>query len=505
MNENNPKVVVSLEEMPANLYELVTHSMETLYPERVALRTVAEDGQTVRTWTYAQLTKDVRRTVAYLHATIPDLKGKKVAVLSRNNYEYAVLTYGIMLSGAVLVTLNYKKLWAELQYELELIEPALIFNDGIDYGYRKELEEEYGSLLRPMDAYKDSQPGELTNCIDPDGLLLMMFTSGTTGRSKGVMLSERNFLSACKMYVAAEAQIPELRKKYAPAQFQNRPISHFTLVPFFHLSGFINLWLYAIHGGYQNICCDPRNFFRDLQLMPSDAISTPPVLIEMIYNEIRRGHKERLGGLWNMSCSSAALDARILLALVQEGIFVNQCYSETELASDGLLNMEQDEAHIGALGKPARDTECKVDAHGELCFRGGSVMLGYYKDPEGTAAVIDKDGWLHTGDLARVDEEGYYYLTGRKKNLIILDSGENINPEELEKLLNGCPDVKECLVREKGKKICAVVFCDADRQQAVQTFITEVNRTLPLYKRMTAVEFTAEPLPRNAAGKILRT
>ena len=95
-------------------------------------------------------------------------------------------------------------------------------------------------------------------------------------------------------------------------------------------------------------------------------------------------------------------------------------------------------------------------------------------------------------------------MTGRKKNLIILDSGENVSPEELEGLLEKCTAVKECIVKEKGKKICAVVFCEEADQPAVRDFITETNRTLPLYKRMTAVEFSTEPLPRNAMGKLLR-
>ena len=137
-------------------------------------------------------------------------------------------------------------------------------------------------------------------------------------------------------------------------------------------------------------------------------------------------------------------------------------------------------------------------------MRGGDVMLGYYKDPEGTAEVVDAEGWFHTGDLARVDEDGYYFLTGRKKNVIILDSGENVSPEELEGLLEKCPAVKECLVKEKGKKICAVVCCKEADQQTVRDFITETNRTLPLYKRMSAVEFSAQPLPRNAMGKLMR-
>ena len=142
--------------------------------------------------------------------------------------------------------------------------------------------------------------------------------------------------------------------------------------------------------------------------------------------------------------------------------------------------------------------------NGELCMRGGDVMLGYYKDPEGTAEVVDAEGWFHTGDLARVDEDGYYFLTGRKKNVIILGSGENVSPEELEGLLAKCPAVKECLVKEKGKKICAVVCCKEADQQTVRDFITETNRTLPLYKRMSAVEFSAQPLPRNAMGKLMR-
>ncbi len=497
--------IIPVSEMPHTIYDLVTGSMETLYPECVAFRDVAEDGQTVLEWTYAQMAQDIRRTVAYIHANVPDWTGKKIAVLSRNCYEYGVIAFGVMLSGAVLVTLNQKKTWPELEYELGQVEPALILTDGIDYGYEAELKAAYGSLLRPMDAFKESEPVEkLENVIDPDGLLMIMFTSGTTGRSKGVMLSERNYATANQMYISGQQGIPDRKRELAPADRMGKPLSHFTLVPFFHLSGFICLFVYAMQGGALNICGDPRNFYRDIKLMPSDAMSTPPVLVQMVYNEVRRGHQDRLNGLWNLSCSSAALDAEILLYLVDHGFYINQCYSMTELAGDGLLNVEQDPGHIGALGKPAQEAEHKVDETGEICVRGGSVMLGYYKDPEATAEVIDRDGWLHTGDLARVDEEGFYYMTGRKKNLIILDSGENVSPEELENLLAECAEITECIVKEKGKKICAVIYCPEDKQDEVKAFVTNVNRTLPLYKRMTAVEFTAEPLPRNAMGKLLR-
>ena len=97
-----------------------------------------------------------------------------------------------------------------------------------------------------------------------------------------------------------------------------------------------------------------------------------------------------------------------------------------------------------------------------------------------------------------------YYMTGRKKNLIILDSGENVSPEELDKLLGKCDAIKECIVKEMGKKIGTVVCCEDDKQQQVKAFVTELNRTLPMYKRISVVECSAEPLPRNALGKLLR-
>ncbi len=141
----------------------------------------------------------------------------------------------------------------------------------------------------------------------------------------------------------------------------------------------------------------------------------------------------------------------------------------------------------------------------ESCASGATASCwATTRTPEATAAVIDKDGWFHTGDLARVDEDGYYYITGRKKNLIILDSGENLSPEELEGMLEKCPAVQECIVKELGKKIGVVVYCKKEHQQTVRDFIAQMNRTVPLYKRIGVVEFSETPLPRNAAGKLVR-
>lgn len=486
--------------VPAGVYDMVTRCMEQEFPDHVAIRYVAEDGKTVVEKKYREYAQDIRRMVAYLKAEVPDIKGQRIVLLSRNCYEFCVASYGIILAGGVLVTLNQKKTWEELEYELGLVEPVLILNDGIDYGCRAELEAAYGPKLRPMDCYKETAPGELTNCVGHDDLMMLMFTSGTTGRSKGVMLSERNMCASLHTY----SEVAENWISNRLPAGQKLPLSHMTLLPLFHMACFVCVMSYPPAGWALNLCGDIRDFYRDLGLMHSDVMASAPMLVETIYNDMKRGRVSRLNGLWDLCCSSAALDPKMLLELAQNGFVVNQCYGMTETFGDGILNFTQVEKHMSAVGKPDDHVQYKLDETGEICIKGDCVMLGYYKDPEATAEVIDADGWFHTGDLARMDEEGFYYITGRKKNLIILASGENVSPEELEKKLALCPAITECIVKEKSQKICAVIYCPEDKQEEVRAFVIEVNRSLPLYKRISAVEFTVEPLPRNALGKLLR-
>ena len=486
--------------VPAGVYDMVTRCMEQEFPDHVAIRYVAEDGKTVVEKKYREYAQDIRRMTAYLKAEVPDIKGRRIVLLSRNCYEFCVASFGIILAGGVLVTLNQKKTWDELEYELGLVEPALILNDGIDYGCRAELEAAYGPKLRPMNCYKDTAPGELTDCVGHDDLMMLMFTSGTTGRSKGVMLSERNMCASLHTY----SEVAENWITNRLPAGQKLPLSHMTLLPLFHMACFVCVMSYPPAGWALNLCGDIRDFYRDLGLMHSDVMASAPMLVETIYNDMKRGRISRLNGLWDLCCSSAALDPKMLLELAQNGFVVNQCYGMTETFGDGILNFTQVEKQMSAVGKPDDHVQYKLDETGEICIKGDCVMLGYYKDPEATAEVIDADGWFHTGDLARMDEEGFYYITGRKKNLIILASGENVSPEELEKKLALCPAITECIVKEKSQKICAVVYCPEDKQEEVRAFVIEVNRSLPLYKRISAVEFTAEPLPRNALGKLLR-
>ena len=489
---------MELEKFVDNMYEAITQGMEKEFPERVAFRYYTEETDTVTTVLFKELAQDVRRTVNYLQSTIPDVKGKKICLLSKNSYEYVVNTFGAIMAGCVLVPMNQRKSWDELSYELGLVEPAAILTDGDDYGTKAQLQAAYGSILHLMDEFRSYEPAAELHPIGHDDLMVLMFTSGTTGLSKGVMMSERNLFSAGHVLWAISAQLKDKISQKEPLP------GHYMVLPMFHLGAFIDLFSTTVMGWPLNLGDDIRNFYRDIQKMPSQVMSVVPVIMNSLHKDVMRGRRDRLGELWVPIGSSAMFDPQVLLDMASNGMFVIQCYGATETCGAGIINFAQDAKHIGAVGQGSKLMDYKIEPDGELCMRGDCVMLGYYKDPEGTAEVIDKDGWVHTGDLARVDEDGYYYITGRKKNLIILDSGENISPEELEGMLGKCPAVQECIVKELGKKIGVVVYCEKEHQQTVRDFVTQMNRTIPLYKRIGVVEFSETPLPRNATGKLVR-
>ena len=480
-----------------NVYDLITINMEDRFKDNVAFRFYDTANDAVTTILYKDYVQDIRKAVNYFQSTIPEIKGKKICLLIKNSYEYAVNTFGVVAAGAVLVLLNQRKSWDELSYELGLVEPDAILTDGDDYGFNDQLKAAYGDILRPMDGFRSYEPAQLTRCIDHEALMVLMFTSGTTGRSKGVMLSQKN------LFTAMPAFLTPFEDVRSQTGWNTDEFSSLSCLPMFHISAMTSLVSWSVTGHCVNLCNELKYFYRDLGAMRSDVMAVVPVLLKSIYNDVMKGKRERLNGLRVLTCGAAMFNPAVLQDLMDRGFFIAQMYGLTETCGDGAWNSSQEEKYLTSVGHVDDSCQYKLE-DGELCMRGDPVMLGYYKDPEATAEVIDADGWFHTGDLARKDEDGYYFLTGRKKNLIILDSGENISPEELEGIVGKCEAVKECVVKEMGKKIGVVVYCDEDKQQQVRDFITEANRTLPLYKRMSAVEFSTEPLPRNGAGKLLR-
>ena len=483
--------------MVHSLYQSL-NNLETIYADRIGIRYYDEAKGGVVEVPFRQYAADLRRFVAFLRSRTPNPLGQRVAILARNSYHYMMCMYGAVLAGAVAVPLNTGKNWDEIRYELDLVEPVCVLHDGEYLSLEPALGQAYGDRLVPMDAFTAFEPAmEITEVPDLNAMAFIMFTSGTTGRSKGVMLSQKN------LFTAMPAFLTPFEDVRSQTGWNTDAFSSLSCLPMFHISAMTSLVSWSITGHCVNLCNDLKYFYRDLGAMRSDVMAVVPVLLKSIYHDVMKGKRERLNGLRMLTCGAAMFDPAMLQDLMDRGFFIAQMYGLTETCGDGAWNSSQEEKYLTSVGHVDLSCEYKLD-DGELCMRGDPIMLGYYKDPEGTAEVIDADGWFHTGDIARVEEDGYMYLTGRKKNVIILDSGENVSPEELEGLLEKCPAVKECMVKEKGKKICAVVCCEEADQQTVRDFITETNRTLPLYKRMSAVEFSAQPLPRNAMGKLLR-
>lgn len=472
-------------------------NMETAWPDRVAVRCYDEAAGCVREIRYREYAADIRRMVGYLRRNVPGVRGRHIGLVARTGYSYAVAIFGCILAGAVAVPLNYEKSWQELSAELAQADVDCVLAGG-SYREREPRFAGYGGLVLDIGAFAGcTELAELSECPDQDALALILFTSDTTGRSKGVMLSQRNLFAPMRLFTEP---FHTVRRQFGlPEDYQ---FSAFNVLPLFHVAALTSLVSWSISGNAVNFCTDLRRFYRDLAAMPSDVMAVVPTLLKSIHHDVVKGKAARLGKLRIFTCGAATYDPQMLAALIEHGFTIIQTYGLTETVGDGGWNSAQDPAHLASVGLRDPDMEYRLE-DGELCMKGEAVMLGYYNDPAATAAVL-KDGWFHTGDLARIDEDGYIYLTGRKNNLMILPSGENVSPEELETLLGKIPAVREVLVRQKGDKICARICCLPAAQDQVRAFVQATNRTLPLYKRIAAVEFTDQPLPRNALGKIQR-
>ena len=472
-------------------------NMESAWPQRVAVRWYDEEAGGVREVTYRDYAADIRRMVGYLRRSLPDVQGRHIGLLARSGYAYGVAIFGCILAGAVAVPLNIEKNWAQLSDELARADVDCLLADGV-YSDREPAFADYKGTVLDIHAFAGcTELAELTECPDQDALALIVFTSDTTGRSKGVMLSQRNLFAPMRLFTEP---FETVRHQFGlPEDYQ---FAAFSVLPLFHIAALTSLISWSISGNAVHFCTDLRRFYRDLAAMPSDAMAVVPTLLKSIHHDVMKGKRARLGKLRLFTCGAAMYDPQMLADLIAQGFTIIQTYGLTETVGDGGWNSAQDAAHLSSVGLRDPDMEYRLE-DGELCMKGDAVMLGYYKDPEGTAAVL-RDGWFHTGDLARIDADGYIYLTGRKNSLMILPSGENVSPEELETLLSRNPAVREVLVEQKDGKICARISCREAVRDEMRAFVTQTNRSLPLYKRITSVEFTDQPLPRNALGKMVR-
>lgn len=469
-----------------NLMYQYLDNLSQKYGQRTAF-CYTKQGE-LKTVSYRQFVQDIFCTAGALR----DYQGAHIAILARNSYAYIVNLLGIMAADAAAVLLNMEENWNVLHQQIELADVRLILHDGEYLSENAELGS-CGITLKPVEIPSDCAPLKSGTAEKMDALAMMMFTSGTTGTGKAVQYTYRTLLAIAKGYSEYFASF--LKRK------NENHVDFFLCLPMYHAYAIVMSSACIANGYSISLCSESKNMMRDMRLLPCNCTAMVPVGLKMVYKRLKQGKRDQLGEIKDIVCAAAPGDPDVFRMFIDNGISITQLYGLTE-NTVGTLNVSDDIAKIKSVGAKFGDTELAI-VDGEILLKGSSLTIGYYKNPEATAEAI-QDGWLHTGDLGYLDEDGYLYINGRKKNLIILSTGENVNPEELEGLLMRNPDIKEVVVLEKDAKICAQIYCAPEKQEEIQRYVDEVNKQVAIYKWIGLVEFREEPFPRTASGKIKR-
>ena len=342
----------------------------------------------------------------------------------------------------------------------------------------------------------------------PEDIATIIYTSGTTGKSKGVMLTQTN-----------------LAENVSNVSFASEPGTVLmSVLPVHHAFCLVMDWLKGFSLGA--VVCINDNFMhmiRNMSIYKPEVMLMVPLMIETIYKRLSVADpaipKKALadsvfgGNLRIIFTGGAHLDPFYIDKFAEYGVSVLEGYGMSE-CSPVISNSMPDSHKPGSIGRPLANAEIRFE-DGEILVRGSSVMKGYYKMPEETAEAL-KDGWLHTGDKGYMDEDGFLFINGRVKNLIILSNGENISPEEIENKIALHPLVGEVIVTGEENGLTARIYPDQDVVQAkglsdemIQAALQEVlagyNVGQPTYRQLVNLVVRKNPFLRNATGKIKRT
>lgn len=446
------------------------------------------------------------------------MKGKHSALIGATTYQWISSYFGIVNSASVAVPIDAQLPAANI---CELLNRAdvemLIFDEiradvaaavksacpQIKYIISMQTREDSDGILS-WENQLEANRGEYETAIDPDQLCTILFTSGTTGVSKGVMLSHRNLTENA---TCLDMKIPQGNVAL-------------TMLPINHVYCLTMDIIKAIHIG-SVVCINDSlmHLQKNMALFKPNMILMVPLVIESLYAKLKAAGdlpKEAVaqhvfGGNLKTICSGGAyLNPDYVERFAEYGITILQGYGMTECSPVISNNLEWDNK-VGSVGKLLPNCQAKI-VDGEIWVKGSSVMMGYYKMPEETAQALEA-GWLKTGDLGYVDEDDFVYITGRKKNLIILANGENVSPEEIENVIGKDDLVKEIIVREKDAVIQAEIFPDYEYAQAqnitdisvaLQEIIDSYNSDAPLYKRVLDLVVRETEFEKNTSKKIKR-
>lgn len=501
----------------ANLKELLT-DVAKLYGERDAFR--YKSKKEIVSKTYNDLLSDSMAFSNVLKSL--DLLGKHIAVIGATSYEWVLTYFGTVNSNSVIVPIDKELPAAEIAELLNRADvSALVFDKNI-YDRIDDIMKQCSNIRYYINMSTDESTEKIfsfsnllnNNCgefdveIDNEKMCSILFTSGTTGKSKGVMLSH-----TC---LADNATCMDMGEPVGTVSL--------TVLPIHHAYCFTCDFLACLCGGVTSCFNDSiMRIVKNIHLFNPNIILLVPMIIESLYYKLcelvnanpqvpkQLIAKQVFGdSLHTIYSGGAYLNPKLIAAFSEFGIELIQGYGMTEFSPRISANVKGC-SKPGSVGVLIPGCEAKI-VDGEILVKGKSMMLGYYKDEEETAKTI-VDGWLKTGDLGYVDDDRFVFITGRKKNLIILANGENVSPEELENKFNGWLVAKELMVYSDNGKIVAEIFPNedylklvgiTDAEIAFNKKVEEINADLPLYKRISKTIIRTSEFDKTGSGKIKR-
>ena len=540
-----------------------------VYGDRPAYIFKTEEKGKFRTITH----KEFRENINALGTTLIQmgLKDKRIALISENRYEWELSYLAVAAGVGVIVPLD--KALPDNELESLILRSqveAIIYsskydvimktlrekkNTNLKYFISMDLEEntqgiyaEKALVEKGKKLLADGNKTYIDAKIDSEKMGIMLFTSGTTAMSKAVMLSHKNLVT----------NVMDIIQRFDLTD-EDRFLS---FLPLHHVFECTVGFLYPISiGGSIAFCEGVKHMAENIKEFEITAMISVPAVFDIIYRKVMKTI-EKKGKLANLEkgkkvsqfllkmkidlrkqlfkevheslgpklklvvTGGAALDPETEKGFNDLGFDVEQGYGLTETAP--VIAAETPKCRrLGSIGKKFPSVEVKIDdpdeeGIGELMAKGPSIMLGYYENEEATKSALESDGWFHTGDLARIDKDGFIYISGRKKSVIVLNNGKNVFPEEIETLLNKVEGIKETFVFEKKEddgdvKVCVEIVYDKELikelyniegEENIKEFlwdkVKEVNKLMPKYKYVREMVITEEPLIKTTTLKIKR-
>ena len=550
-----------------NIKEIIYNSVK-LYPNHVAFVTkiIKDKGVEYKNTTYKKLLDEINSLGTALYNL--KLKGKRIAVCGRNRYEWALSHLSCLLGGMVSVPLDKELQVDELEDSLVRSEAeAIIFDEKYEDKIKKIIENGktkikeficmsklngFKNLLDLLEEGKKIIKGGnrdyLDYEVDSKGMSILLFTSGTTSKSKAVMLSQYGI--ATNIY---DMQLVE--------NITDKDVN-IAFLPYHHIFGSTAM-LVMLACGVKTVFTDGLRYIqKNLKEYKVTLFVGVPLLVDKMYENIEKEIEKQkktklikvakvisngllklhidirrklfkqvidgLGGEMRFVISGGApLDKRTAKGFNELGICMVQGYGLTE-TSPVIAAENEHKMKYGSVGVPLHNVELEIvdkdeNGIGEIRVKGPNVMLGYYENEEATNAVL-QDGWFYTGDLGYIDKDGFLFITGRRKDMIVLKNGKKVFPEEVETLVNRIPEVEECFVfgmpeeddKSKIKIAVKVVYNkeyvkekygeinEEELHDIIWNKIKEVNKTFPPYKYIKHMILTDEPLIKTTTQKIKR-